>query len=274
VGDPHDAALLRDLARVAGLAIDNARLYQERSSIALALQEYLLPASLPQAAGLEFGASYVAAGEGSDVGGDFYDVFPSDHGWGIAIGDVCGKGAPAAAITGMARDVVRVLLSDGAQPAETLTRLNASLLALGERGRFCTAMLGKITVDEGGALVCLTNAGHPPPVLVSPGGTAEFVGTTGTLLGVLDDVELVDDVVRLSPGESLVLYTDGVTERRGRDGMFGDDRLIACLRSVAGLSAPAIASALEAAVQDYGRDQPGARDDLAVLVLQVAKDRP
>jgi hypothetical protein len=269
VAGPVDAALLRDLTRVAALAIDNARLYEERSSVALALQEYLLPAALPQAVGLAFGARYAAAGEGTEVGGDFYDVFPCSDGWGLAIGDVCGKGAPAAAITGMARDVVRVLLADGSPPAQTLSRLNDSLLALGDRGRFCTALLGRVVVDGEGLLVCLANAGHPQPILVRPDGTAALVGSTGTLLGVVEEVTLADDSVRLKPGESLVLYTDGVTERRGDGGLFGDERLLEVLRTGARLSAPAMASAVEEAVLHYGRHQPGARDDLAVLVMQA-----
>ena len=274
-GARDEAGLLIDLARMAALAVDNARLYEERSLVADALQVSLLPPTLPVVPGLEFGARYAAAGESSDVGGDFYDVFDlSDGGWGVAIGDVCGKGAPAAAITGIAREVLRLLSRDGAAPRYALRRLNEALLGLGERSRFCTAVLGNVLVDEPpfrGATVRFSAAGHPLPVHLTAAGEARFVGGTGMLLGVLADVELCDDTVELALGDSLVFYTDGLTERRparaGGD-MFGEANLLESLRGCAGRTASEIAGALEAAAHrfDGGAD---ARDDLAVLVVRA-----
>jgi GAF domain-containing protein len=262
-----DVGVLTDLARRAALAVDNARLYEERSSIAKALQASLLPPTLPTAPGLEFGGRYAAAGEGNEVGGDFYDVFsiPSG-GWGIAIGDVCGKGAEAAAITGMARDVLRLLVRDGAAPPRALQRLNESILELDDRGRFCTAALGIVQPVPAGLHVRLSSAGHPPPVLVDASGEARFVGRSGTLLGVVADVDLSDDEIVLRPGEVLVFDTDGVTERRHGMDMFGDSRLLSAVRAAAGRGADVIAGHLESDVRRFGTGP--SRDDLAVLVIR------
>ena len=140
-----DAGLLLDLARRAALAVDNARLYEERTGIAQALQSSLLPPELPAVAHVEFGARYAAAGEGNEVGGDFYDVFDVPDGpWAVAIGDVCGKGPEAAAITGLARNVLRLLGREGIAPPAVLTRLNTAILDLGDRGRFCTATMATV----------------------------------------------------------------------------------------------------------------------------------
>lgn len=262
-----DFGVLTDLARRAALAVDNARLYEERTAIAKALQASLLPPTLPRAVGLEFGGRYVAAGEGNEVGGDFYDVFSMPTGgWGLAIGDVCGKGAEAAAITGMARDVLRLLVRDGASPPAALQRLNESILELGERGRFCTAALAIVEPTAEGLQIRLSSAGHPPPVLIARTGETRFVGRAGTLLGVLADIDGTEDELLLCPGEALVFYTDGVTERRSGSQMFGETRLLACVASVAQRSADQVAGQLESDVRRFGAGP--SRDDLAVLVLR------
>ncbi len=265
-----EMALLADLSRTAALAIDNARLYEEQTSIAEGLQSWLLPRELPDVAGCEFGARYAAAGEGTEVGGDFYDVFPlPGGGCGIAIGDVCGKGAEAAAITGIAREVLRMLVRDGAPPPVALSRLNETLLGLGDRGRLCTVVLGTVRRREDGIAVRFSSAGHPPPVHVGQGNRARFVGTSGSLLGVLHDIDVSDDEALLAPGDSLVLYTDGVTERRGHEGsFFGEDNLLLTLRAAAGASAPELAGVVETASQQFGT-YGTPRDDLAVLVIQA-----
>jgi len=264
-----DDGLLLDLARRAALAVDNARLYEERTAIAKALQGSLLPTALPTGAHVEFGSRYAAAGEGNEVGGDFYDVFAVPGGlWAVVIGDVCGKGAEAAAITGLARNVLRLLGQDGTPTPAVLRRLNAAILDLGERGRLCTALMATVRAAPSGLVVRLSTAGHPPPVLVTADGSAAFVGTSGSLLGVFEDIDVPDDELVLAPGSTLAFYTDGVTERRDGDRMFGDDRLLAACASAAGSSADTFAGLLEQAVLDFG-DQ-ASRDDLAILVLRAS----
>ncbi len=263
-----DSGLLLDLARRAALAVDNARLYEERAAVAKALQTSLLPPALPTVPYVQFGARYAAAGEGNEVGGDFYDVFGLlDGQWSVAIGDVCGKGPEAAAITGLARNVMRLLGREGRQPQAVLRRLNSAILELGERGRFCTASLATVSPVSGGLQVRLSCAGHPQPVLVQADGTVSFVGTSGSLLGVMRDIDVAVDELFLRPGDALVFYTDGVTERRSGNRMFGEDSLLACCAAAAGQSADEFAGHLEAVVRDFGRE--ASRDDLAVLVVRA-----
>jgi serine phosphatase RsbU (regulator of sigma subunit)/anti-sigma regulatory factor (Ser/Thr protein kinase) len=267
----EEVSLLLDLARRAALAIDNARLYEERTAIAHALQASLLPPELPTPDDVEFGARYHPAGEGNEVGGDFYDVFSlPDRAWAVAIGDVCGKGAEAAAITGLARNVVRLLLREGHTPSQALSRLNDAVLELGDRGRFCTAALAVVrpAPDEPGALdVLFSSGGHPPPVLVSTAGRPAFVGSSGTVLGVLEAPGLADEQFRLRAGETLLMYTDGVTERRRGRQMFGEETLLRVVASAPRLSADAVAGLVEREVRDFARE--AARDDLAVLVVRA-----
>lgn len=268
----QDVGVLLDLARRAALAIDNARLYQERTAIAQALQAWLLPPELPSAPELDVGARYVAAGAGNEVGGDFYDVFRlADGGWGVAIGDVCGKGAEAAAITGLARDVLRLLLRRGTAPAQALRELNDAILELGERGRFCTAAAATLHVEGDALVVCLSVAGHPAPVRVAAGVT-ELVGAGGSLLGVMPDVELEDAQLRLEAGDGLVFYTDGVTERRRGPLMLGEEGLLRILRRAHGLSADAVAGLVEREVTAFARE--ASRDDLALLVVRATGNPP
>ncbi len=269
-GPRHNAeehSLAEDLARRAALAVDNARLYGDRAAVARALQAWLLPAELPTTDGIEFAARYLAAGEGNEVGGDFYDVFAlGENSWGLAVGDVCGKGAEAAAVTGLVRDVIRLLVREGHVVGEVLQRLNRAILEQGDRGRFCTVAAGR--VDRHGDEVVLTvcSAGHPLPVLMRASGDLEFVGRAGTLVGVTDEFEVHEHTVRLGPGDAVVFYTDGVTERRTASRMFGELRLLDTVALSAGRNAAGIASDLERAVDDYTSEP--LRDDLAILVVR------
>jgi serine phosphatase RsbU (regulator of sigma subunit)/anti-sigma regulatory factor (Ser/Thr protein kinase) len=269
-GPRHNAeehSLAEDLARRAALAVDNARLYGDRAAVARALQAWLLPAELPTTHGIEFAARYLAAGEGNEVGGDFYDVFAlGEDSWGLAVGDVCGKGAEAAAVTGLVRDVIRLLVREGHALGEVLQRLNRAILEQGERGRFCTVAAGR--VDRHGDEVVLTvcSAGHPLPVLIRAGGDLEFVGRAGTLVGVTEEFEVHEHSIRLEPGDAVVFYTDGVTERRTPTRMFGELRLLDTVALSAGRSAAGIASDLERAVDQYTAEP--LRDDLAILVVR------
>ncbi|HEY8983237.1 MAG TPA: SpoIIE family protein phosphatase, partial [Streptomyces sp.] len=219
--------LAEDLSRRAALALDNARLYSERTAISQALQRSLLPPGLPEIDGVEVDVIYRAAGEGNEVGGDFYDVFPiSDGAYGFAIGDVCGTGPNAAAVTGLARHALRLLAREGLSGPAVLERLNSAILDEGARSRFLTLLYGELRPQEDGSaelkVVC---AGHPLPLRLRQDGTVEPAAEPQPLLGVIEDLELYEQTVTLDPGDVLLCVTDGVTERREGTRMLGDDGL-------------------------------------------------
>jgi hypothetical protein len=266
---PPDAALLSNLARIVALAVDNAQLYNERAEIANVLQAALLPAELPAAATVQFGARFAAGGQGLEVGGDFYDVFEVGPGaWGVAVGDVCGKGAGPASITGVAREVLRIMLRDGIGPADAVARLHRALLGMGERRRVCTVALGVVRADASGLTVRLSLAGHPPPLILRAGGGTAMLGYGGTVLGATSWVAPPEEEIHLDPGDALVLYTDGVTERIGPSGQFGESGLAAALEAATGGSADELAEAVHSAARSHGSGW--GVDDSAVLVVRAA----
>jgi hypothetical protein len=266
---PAEAMLIEDVARRGALAYDNALLYGAQVAVAKALQSTLLPPALPLDPLLDVAARYHAGSAGMDVGGDFYDIVRlPDGSWFLAIGDVCGKGAEAAAVTRVSRDVLRLLIRRGVPVIEALAELNRTLLEQGPSPRFCTLACAHLVPDGGGAFRAhVYSAGHPAPVVVRPDCATES-SATGTLLGVFDDdaLEFTVDTVTLSPGDALVFYTDGVTESRAGDAQFGDVRLLACLREPA-VSASDVAGRLQQASTQFAGE--ALRDDVAVLVAMV-----
>jgi len=265
---PDDAAFTTELARRAATAIDTARLYQDRDQVARTLQRSLLPPDLPDVPGIELAAVYHPAGGGGDVGGDFYDAFETgESGLFLAIGDVCGKGAPAAALTGIARHTVRAAAVRERSPRAILRTLNQALLRQMIEHRFCTVAVGRLEARDGGARLTVCCGGHPPPLLVRSDGSVEEAGTPGTLLGIYEQVQLSDLTVDLKPGDAVVFHTDGVTEERREGRMFGEERLMELLRASAGLSAAGIADRIERAVLEFTPGPPA--DDVAVIVLRL-----
>ncbi|WP_329106364.1 SpoIIE family protein phosphatase [Micromonospora sp. NBC_01699] len=265
--DPDEVAVLEDVARRAALAIENARIHAERRRIAHTLQQSLLPPVLPVVDGIGFAAEYVPTGDDADVGGDFYDVVPLPDGrWLVVVGDVSGKGVQAAAVTGLVRDVIRVLVGDGKPLPEALDRLNETLVERGG-GRYCTLALAAVGQRPDGQLsVELHLAGHDRPVLVRGNGRASFVGTGGTALGLLDSIATPSASVPMGPGDSLIFYTDGVTERRRGRELFGLDRLRDAAGPLAGYSADVVAARLRSTAIGFSAETP--RDDIAILVLR------
>ncbi|MFY1673824.1 SpoIIE family protein phosphatase [Plantactinospora sp. WMMB334] len=265
--DPDEIAVLEDVARRAALAIENARIHDERRKVAHTLQQSLLPPVLPVVEGIGFAAEYVPTGDAAEVGGDFYDVVPlTEDRWLVVVGDVSGKGVQAAAVTGLVRDVIRVLVGDGKPLPEALSRLNGTLVERGG-GRYCTLALAAVDRDPVGRLtVSLYLAGHDRPVLVRGDGRASFVGSGGTALGLLDSITSPVADVRLNPGDALVFYTDGVTERRRGRELFGIERLRDAAAPLAGYSAEVVAARLRAAAINFSVESP--RDDIAILVLR------
>ncbi len=269
-----DLTLAEELAVRASLAMDNVRLLTERTHVARALQAALLPPTLPSIPGLDLAARYRAAGEGNEVGGDLYDVFTAGEGrWGAAVGDVCGTGPEAAAMTGLVRHALHAAaFQEGATPATMLETADA-LVRERDTGweRFCSACC--VLIDPGPPVeVLVASAGHPPPILLRPGAEPEELAAQSTLLGLGGADERATTSARLAPGDSVLLYTDGVIEARdARGGFFGDEALGEALRRLVGRPADEIAQGVLDAVEDFAGG--ALHDDLAILVIAVRPER-
>ncbi len=261
-------AVLEELGRRAAVAVDSARLYRQRSAIARTLQNSLLPPALPEIPGVETAALYRAAGEGTDVGGDFYDLFTvADDEWIAVIGDVCGKGAEAATLTALARYTIRTAAVRRRSPAAILAWLNDAMCRQDLGGRFCT--IACVHLDTSRQVIRATVAcgGHPPALLRRADGAVEDVGPPGTLLGLVADPKLADERTELRVGDTLVLYTDGITEARAPQRVLSPEDLHKALRNVPAGSAQRIVTQLAALAM--GKEGTPPRDDIAVLALRA-----
>ena len=261
------------IARRAALAIDNARAHGALQATGRALQKSLLPASVPKVPGLDVGVVYEAAGEDAAAGGDFYDLFPVGNGaWCFAVGDVCGTGAEAAAVTGLARHTIEALMRTGLPLAATIERLNTAILDEGPRARFLTLVCGTLRPDAGRIRLELVNAGHPPPYLVDQHGGIREIGTPQTLLGVVERTTYVADSHLLGRGDLLIAVTDGVLERRAGPRMLGEEGFADVLSQTAHLTAQAVADRIRRRVADFS-DAPQ-HDDMAILAIRVQTGAP
>ena len=207
-----DLRLAEDLALRAATAVENARLYRARTTIARTLQASLLPPVLPEVPGVEAGALYRPAGEEHEVGGDFYDLFATteDH-WFAVIGDVCGKGAEAAAVTALARYTIRAAAAQRSSPAAILRWVNEAMLREGS-SRFCTIAVAHLDRSRATTRLTVAVGGHPAPLVLRADGSVEEAGAGGTLIGLVEDPNLREATTELAPGDAVLLYTDGVTE--------------------------------------------------------------
>jgi serine phosphatase RsbU (regulator of sigma subunit) len=258
------------VARFLASALDSALTVDEHVRTAEGLQEALLPPLIPRIDGADIASRYRPAGEASLIGGDFYDVFPSTDGrWVVAIGDVCGVGPEAAAVTGIARYTLRAVGREDPRPGHALAALNDAILQATPDNRFCTAVSLCVEQVAAGVTIRWSNAGHPPPLVLRDDGRVEILDERlGPLLGVLDGAEYKEAGVSLRGGDALVLYTDGVIEaRRGAGEFFGEARLAEVVASCAGRTADGIARRVELAVIDHLGGLPD--DDVAILVLRA-----
>lgn len=260
--DQGDLALAEELGRRAATAVENARLYTERSRIASTLQQSLLPPELPEIPGFRLAGLYRPAGDQNDVGGDFYDAFEVPGGWMVLVGDVAGRGAEAAALTSLSRHTLRAVGKLLGDPVLALGQLNA---ALRERPQLALVSVCCALLRESGteAEVEVVLAGHPPPYLVH-GGDSRQVGVFAPFLGAHDDASFEAATVRLEPGDQLVLYTDGVIDTVGHTERFGEDRLLNALRNIH--DADEAVRRIEEAVSRFAHGPQV--DDTAVLVLE------
>jgi PAS domain S-box-containing protein len=263
-----DLALAEDLARRAALAIDNARLYEAQREIAHTLQQSLLPGRLVQPPGMEIAARYRPAGLGAEVGGDFYDAWPIEDGYAIAIGDVAGKGASAAALTALTRHVMRIASLYERSPSDVLRVANEAIIGHDRSGEFCTAALTFLRPDRGGYRVTTACAGHAPPLLLRNGaGAVEQAGICGTLLGVDTSARFHDYETPIGVGDVLAFWTDGVTERRNAGTLFGEERLAELIETMAGRPAEELVQRIDEAVVDFAPGLPD--DDVAILAARL-----
>jgi serine phosphatase RsbU (regulator of sigma subunit) len=263
-----DLALAEDLAGHLAIAMRTDQMFRRRSQVAEALQASLLPARLPAVPGLEFAPAYIGATQSQEISGDFYDVFEARDGWAIAVGDVCGKGKDAAAMTAAARHVIRALAHVHSGPAEVLAAANEVLLAGDYDERFVTVLLAFLRRRGRRVQVRLASCGHPGPAVVRADGRVEILAGDGLPLGLFDDVKPGRLDLELRPGDLLFFYTDGVTEARGADLSFFEDRLADSLAAGAGRSAGETVHAVQELVTSFSQGE--LRDDVTILAVRLA----
>ena len=267
--DEGERRFVMALAAQAAQALDRVQLQHQRQDTSVRLQRSLLPPALPDIPAVRLAAVYHPLGDGVEIGGDFYDAWDLGDGrWGLAIGDVCGTGPEAAAMTALVRHSLRAISRLETDQVSVLEHLNEILLEAGHGDeRFCTLILGSVCATEDGTVVRLTTGGHPGPVLRHADGTLSIVETGGTLLGIFPSLELVSSEVLLRDGDSLIFYTDGVTEARSSESMFGTEGLMGSIER-GPHDAAGIAAAIEAEVLAHSGGVLS--DDMAVLVVESA----
>jgi integral membrane sensor domain MASE1/anti-sigma regulatory factor (Ser/Thr protein kinase) len=283
-GHPPDEQLLlaQTFVAVAGItALVLAAVLTERRRvedtveyIADTLQESLLPSHLPVIPGVDAAVDFRPAGERHVVGGDFYDLFQGDDGsWAVVVGDVCGKGAAAAAVTGLARYTLRAAAVQEKLPSRVLALLNDAILRQRAPNEFCSVAFARLEKNGvGGTLATMSNGGHPLPLVLRRDGSVEPVGSHGTLLGVVSDPRLSDETVELRPGDALVLYTDGLTDAYAPERIVTQAELASALEGCGGRPASTIAREVADALLGDGDREP--RDDIALLVLGIPAAPP
>lgn len=259
-----DIAVAQRIASRAAFALDSARLYEERSRVASVLQHSLRPPSLPDIAGVGLAARYRPAAEHLDIGGDFYDVTGRGDDWLIAFGDVCGKGAEAAALTGQARQSVRTAAFFDRHPARVLEALN-SVLYEATSSQFVTVLCARLRPQPDCLELELATAGHPAPLVLRADGRVEQVDVYGTAVGLVAEMRYGTVTVRLEPGDTMLMSTDGIHEATGAAGQYGMERLHALLPAYAGVPPEVVCDAVEQDVIEYldGRRH----DDMALLAV-------
>ncbi|MHB8531470.1 MAG: SpoIIE family protein phosphatase [Solirubrobacteraceae bacterium] len=260
--DAGDLEFAGQIAARAAIAVENARLYSERSEVARTLQNSLLPEALPQLPGWEIAAFYRPAGQESEVGGDFYDFWEVGEEWLAMIGDVTGKGVRAATVTSLVRHTAQTASEFDPRPAQVLSRINAAL-----RRRPALSVCTALCVRICGSHATVASGGHPLLWRLGEQGASE-VGRPGTLLGAFESANWPEDTFDLRAGETIVAITDGVTDTVGRDEQrFGIGRLQELLSAVRKESPTAIRERLVAELEDF---QVGAQvDDTAMVVMRM-----
>jgi serine phosphatase RsbU (regulator of sigma subunit) len=267
---PHDAeqlALIGNLADRAATAIDNANQYVARTQLVRTLQRSLLPETLPMLEGMALSSAYHPAGEGNEVGGDFYDVFTTPFGCWLVVGDVCGKGPEAAAVTALVRHSIRAFAFVRPSPAQVLGAVNEVMLGHALAQRFATVVLARMDLTAVPIQATVAGAGHPPPVLVRADGPAHCPGVYGTMLGVRPGSNVIDVEIELHRGSTLVLYTDGLLDAGAPRHGLTPHELCHRLAEYAGSTPDLLVQQLERLALSTGAGR--LRDDVAIVAARV-----
>ncbi|MGN6780226.1 MAG: PP2C family protein-serine/threonine phosphatase [Marmoricola sp.] len=248
---PEDVALAQQVASRFAMALDSARLYEDRARIATVIERSLRPAALPDLPYVALASSFRPAAEHLQVGGDFYDVHPHADGCVVVLGDVCGKGMEAAVLTGQARQTIRTAALFDNAPTTLLATLNEVLCD--ERSeRFVTAVCVGVRPREDGSLdLDVATAGHPAPLVLRADGRVEELGVQGRLAGVTPDVAYESVPARLEPGDLMLLFSDGIYEARGSVDIYGMERLVNLVGKYAGALPHVLCEAIEREVVDH-----------------------
>ncbi|MGH3302836.1 MAG: SpoIIE family protein phosphatase [Streptosporangiaceae bacterium] len=262
-----DAALAEEVGALLGRAISARRTLHQRTEAADALRASLLPPVLKSVPGVEIASAHLAPTRGREVGGDFYDVYPTPGGWGVAIGDVCGKGEDGAAATAAARHAIRVLAHSDPDPVRVLRGTNEIMLAEEFGGRFVTASAAHLSWRDGVLHIVLASAGHPGPVLIKPDGRAQLLPGGGVPLGIFADPEPASRELQLSAGDLLFFYTDGLADARSPEATYLEEKLTDSLAQLAGRRAADVVSDMRTLV--LGFCDGILRDDLTMLALRA-----
>jgi serine phosphatase RsbU (regulator of sigma subunit) len=263
-----DVGLVEELAEQLAVAIRLDRLFRQHTDIAEALHASLLPRTVRQIPSVQVAAVHVAATTG-DVGGDFYDVYPTRSGWGIAIGDVCGKGEDAPAVTAAARHAIRALAHCDPDPAAVLRAANDVMLAEEFGGRFVTANVCQLAWQRSALRVVSASAGHPAPILISPDGRTQSLRGGGLPLGIFEDSQPATQQLSLEAGDALFFLTDGLISACGPDMVTFEDRLSDELAALAGRPAADMVSQMRDVVLSFCRDD--VRDNLTMLAIRAGE---
>jgi serine phosphatase RsbU (regulator of sigma subunit)/PAS domain-containing protein len=267
-----DLALVQELGEQIGLAIRVDRMVRRRADTAYALRASLQPRKWPDIPGVQIAMTYMAATEDAEVGGDFYDVYRTPDGWGLAVGDVSGQGEEAAAVTAAARYAIRVLARRCADPGEVLAGANEIALAeeLALDGGFVTANIAHLAWQEDRLRVLLGSAGHPAAAVLRSDGRVLMASGGGLPLGLFPDAEPATQELTLDDGDILFLYTDGVAQARGPDNTYFQDRLADELAVLAGREAEDVKAAMRQAMIDFTGDR--LVDDVTMLVMRAGRE--
>jgi serine phosphatase RsbU (regulator of sigma subunit) len=265
--DPAHLALMLDLAERAATALDNSNMYAARTQLARTLQRSLLPETLPVLEKLALSSAYHPVGEGNEVGGDFYDVFTTPLGCWLVVGDVCGKGPEAAAVTALVRHSIRAFAFVRPSPAQVLGAVNEVMLGHALAQRFATVVLARLDLRAEPTRAVLAGAGHPPPVLLAANGSTDCPATRGTMLGIRPGCDVIDLDVELGPGSTLVLYTDGLLDAGAPRRPLTPRELCGLLADHAGAAPQLLVQQLERLALSSGAGR--LRDDVAIVAARV-----